>query len=70
MTAESQNSGTNKAAIPRQQRAKQLSTAMNKHATMQDTVFPMWPLLGNGYVCNSSITIGSNVFSAVRAKAI
>jgi hypothetical protein len=69
MTAEGRNTGT-KAAIARQQQGKQLSTATNKHATIQDTVFPMWPLLGNGYVCNKSRTIGNDVFSAVRAKAI
>jgi hypothetical protein len=41
---------------------------MNKHTTIQDTVFPMWSLLGNVYVCNSSRTIGSDVFYVVHAK--
>jgi hypothetical protein len=50
MTAESQNSEKNKAAIARQRRGKQLCAATNKYETKEDVVFHMLQLLGNSSV--------------------
>jgi hypothetical protein len=44
MMAENWNSGMNKAAIIKQWHGKQVSTT-NKHATIEDVVFPTWSLL-------------------------
>jgi hypothetical protein len=33
-----------------QRRGKQVSAATNKHATREEVVLPIWPLLGNGSV--------------------
>jgi hypothetical protein len=48
---------------------------MNKNATMEDVVCPMWSLLGksshdNGYEVNNRKTVGSVIFSAVCAEAV
>jgi hypothetical protein len=63
-----------KAVIARQHCSKHISMAINKHTTVEDVVFAMWPLLGNGscsnkYSCNNRRTVGSNVFYAMYVEA-
>jgi hypothetical protein len=50
MMTENWNSRMNKAAGVRQWHSEQVSTTTDKHATIEDAVFPMGPLLGNGSV--------------------
>jgi hypothetical protein len=47
MIAVSRDNGTNKAAIARQRRGKQMSAVTNNPATIEDAVFPVRPLIGN-----------------------
>jgi hypothetical protein len=70
MTAESQNSGTNRCSIATKQYGKHVSMATNTEAIIENMVFSIQPLLGNGVVkaFPQQEILGHSVFCAVRAK--
>jgi hypothetical protein len=58
------------AVTARQRSGKHVSAATNKHATIEEAMFPMRPLLGNGAVCADVIQRGQGPRSESAVRSL